>query len=51
MSFKTLRREIRNAIDDEGIVITEVVEQAISDLLEVLSEEEDERELDTDEDD
>lgn len=50
MSFRTLRREIKNAIEEEGIAITEVVEQAISDLLEVLSEEEDDREIETDED-
>lgn len=46
MSRASLRKDIESAIEDENIEITELIGEAIDNLLEIIDEEEDRKDLD-----
>lgn len=48
MSLRELRREIKSAIQDEGIEVTELIGEAIDNLIETIEEEDENRQLDVD---
>lgn len=46
MSRKSLRRDIESVLEDENIELTELIGEAIDNLLDIIEEEEDRQELD-----